>query len=60
VNLKYGREQLRDMLYLAIAHVPDEWKLLRQNLTSFGEKNTWYLKEQGVYFYLARSNKPAA
>jgi anti-repressor protein len=44
----------------AIGHVPEEWKLLRQNLTSFGEKATWYLKEQGVYFYLARSNKPAA
>lgn len=44
----------------AIQHVPEEWKLLRSNLTSFGEKEMWCLTEQGLYFYLARSNKPAA
>jgi prophage antirepressor-like protein len=44
----------------AIAHVPNEWKVVRFNLTTSGERETWFLKEQGVYFYLARSNKPAA
>jgi prophage antirepressor-like protein len=44
----------------AISHIPDEWKILRLNLTISGEKETWFLKEQGVYFYLARCDKPAA
>jgi anti-repressor protein len=44
----------------AISHVPEEWKVLRLNLTTFGEKETWYLLEQGIYFYLSRSNKAAA
>ena len=44
----------------AIAHVPDEWKGVRFFLTPGGKQELATLKEQGVYFYLSRSNKPAA
>lgn len=43
-----------------IAHVPPEWKLVTSVVTSFGTKQTWILSEQGLYFFLARSDKPGA
>lgn len=43
-----------------IAHLPDEWKMVRSVLTISGEKDTWFLSEQGLYFFLARSDKPKA
>jgi anti-repressor protein len=44
----------------AVGHVPAEWKGVRLFLTPGGNQELATLKEQGVYFYLARSNKPAA
>lgn len=44
----------------AIQHVPEEWRVVRSVLTSFGEKETWLLSEQGLYFFLGRSDKPKA
>ena len=43
-----------------IAHVPEEWKLVTSVVTSFGEKQTWFLSEPGLYFFVARSDKPRA
>ncbi|MCD7985238.1 MAG: phage antirepressor KilAC domain-containing protein [Desulfovibrio sp.] len=43
-----------------IKHVPEEWRLVYSMYTSFGTKPTWALSEQGLYFFLARSDKPAA
>lgn len=43
-----------------ITHVPDEWKMVRSVLTTFGTKETWFLSEQGLYFFLGRSDKPGA
>lgn len=44
----------------AIAHVPDEWKGVRSVLTPGGQQEMATLKEAGLYFYLNRSDKPAA
>jgi prophage antirepressor-like protein len=44
----------------AIAHVPDEWKGVRSVLTPGGMQEMAVLKEPGLYFYLGRSDKPAA
>lgn len=43
-----------------IAHVPDEWKMVTSVVTTFGAKETWFLSEQGLYFFLGRSDKPRA
>ena len=43
-----------------IAHVPDEWKMVTSVVTTFGTKETWFLSEQGLYFFLGRSDKPKA
>lgn len=40
--------------------VPEEWKMVRSVLTTFGTKDTICLTEQGLYFFLGRSDKPAA
>lgn len=44
----------------AVAHVPDEWKGVRSVLTPGGLQELATLKEPGLYFYLGRSDKPAA
>ncbi|PZP97167.1 MAG: hypothetical protein DI587_18480 [Variovorax paradoxus] len=44
----------------AIAHVPDEWKGVRSVRTPGGMQEMAVLKEPGLYFYLGRSDKPAA
>jgi anti-repressor protein len=43
-----------------IKHIPEEWRVVSSVHTISGIKDTWALFEQGVYFYLARSDKPAA
>jgi len=43
-----------------IQHVPDEWKKVESVSTTFGTKDTWFLSEQGLYFFLGRSDKPGA
>ena len=44
----------------AMRHVPEEWKVVRSVLTTFGQKETICLTEQGLYFFLCRSDKPKA
>jgi prophage antirepressor-like protein len=41
-------------------HVPEEWKMVTSVQTTFGEKETTIISEQGLYFFLARSDKPLA
>lgn len=43
-----------------IQHVPEEWRVVESVSTSFGTKETWFLSEQGLYFFLGRSDKPKA
>lgn len=44
-----------------IAHVPEEWKRVTSVVTLRGdEQNMHLLSEQGLYFFLGRSDKPAA
>jgi prophage antirepressor-like protein len=42
------------------ANVPDEWKGRKRFLTPGGEQEMLCLTEQGVYFFLGRSDKPKA
>lgn len=44
----------------SIAHVPDQWKGVRSVQTPGGVQQMAVLTEQGVYFYLTRSDKPKA
>jgi anti-repressor protein len=44
----------------SIAHVPEDWKGVCQIQTPGGIQAMTVLLEQGAYFYLARSNMPAA
>lgn len=43
-----------------IQHVPEEWRVVESVSTTFGTKETWFLSEQGLYFFLGRSDKPRA
>lgn len=43
-----------------IAHVPDEWKALHPMYTLGGIQEAWCLSEPGLYFFIARSDKPKA
>lgn len=44
-----------------VAHVPDEWKRVTSVVTLRGdEQNMVCLTEQGLYFFLGRSDKPKA
>ena len=43
-----------------IAHVPDEWRGATSVVTPSGEHEMLTLSEQGLYFFLGRSDKPAA
>ena len=43
-----------------IAHVPEEWRGVTSVVTPFGEQEMLTLSEQGLYFFVARSDKPAA
>jgi prophage antirepressor-like protein len=42
------------------SHVPDEWKGSNQIATLGGPQNMLCLSEPGLYFFLGRSDKPAA
>ncbi|MBN9687104.1 MULTISPECIES: BRO family protein [unclassified Corallococcus] len=44
----------------AIAHVPEKWRVVRSVLTTSGTKEMPTLTEQGLYFFLGRSDKPKA
>ena len=43
-----------------IRHVPEEWKGVISVMTPGGEQKMTAFSEQGLYFYLARSDKPSA
>lgn len=43
-----------------IAHVPEEWRGVTSVVTPSGEQEMLTLSEQGLYFFLARSDKPKA
>ena len=43
-----------------IAHVPDEWKGVTSVVTPGGTQEVATLSEPGLYFFLGRSDKPAA
>lgn len=42
------------------SHIPDEWKGVNPIHTLGGEQRVTTLSEQGLYFFLARSDKPKA
>ena len=44
----------------AVQAVPDEWKRLQPMNTPGGKQRLTTLSEQGLYFFLARSDKPRA
>lgn len=43
-----------------IAHVPEEWRGVRSVLTLQGNQELLTLTEEGLYFFLSRSDKPKA
>lgn len=43
-----------------VGHIPEEWKVVESVSTTFGQKETICLTEQGLYFFLCRSDKPKA
>ncbi len=43
-----------------ISHVPDEWKGVTSVVTPRGKQEMAVLTEQGLYFFLGRSDKPKA
>lgn len=44
----------------AMSHVPDQWKGVQPMHTPGGNQNLMMLSEQGLYFFLGRSDKPKA
>ncbi|MBR1602111.1 MAG: Bro-N domain-containing protein [Synergistaceae bacterium] len=42
------------------ANIPEEWKGVKRFHTPGGEQNMLCLTEQGLYFFLGRSDKPKA
>ncbi|MBR1603181.1 MAG: hypothetical protein IJ667_07065 [Synergistaceae bacterium] len=57
--LEYTESSLKQIGNLLSA-VPEEWKGLKQINTPGGEQNMLCLTEQGLYFFLGRSDKPKA
>lgn len=45
---------------ITIAHVPDQWRGVRSVLTPSGTQQMAVLTEQGLYFFLGRSDKAGA
>ncbi len=43
-----------------VAHIPEEWKGVTSVVTPGGLQDITILSEQGVYFFLCRSDKPKA
>lgn len=46
--------------FARIAHVPEEWRGATSVVTPSGNQEMAILSEQGLYFFLARSDKPKA
>lgn len=44
----------------SVSHVPDEWKGVESVSTPRGKQDMTVLTEQGLYFFLGRSDKPKA
>jgi prophage antirepressor-like protein len=44
----------------SLESIPEEWKLLRNLRTSFGEKDLLFINEAGLYQLIFRSQKPKA
>ena len=57
--LEYPENSLKQMNNLC-SGVPEEWKGHRRIMTPGGEQNMLCLTEQGVYFFLGRSDKAKA
>ncbi len=58
-SLGYPESSIKQMANL-LAPVPEIWKGLKQIMTPGGEQNMTCLTEQGLYFFLGRSDKKAA
>jgi len=43
-----------------LENMPEEWQLVRKILTSFGEKDTYFVNIAGLFRLIMRSNKPNA
>lgn len=59
VALCYSESAVGQLANL-IKHVPDEWKGIKPINTPGGNQRMATLSEQGLYFFLARSDKPKA
>jgi prophage antirepressor-like protein len=59
VALGYAEASVANLKALFQA-VPDEWKGHKQIMTLGGEQDMLTISEQGLYFFLGRSDKPAA
>lgn len=57
--LGYSQTMIANMKH-CLNHVPDQWKTQHPMLTPGGRKDLVFLKEQGLYFFLSRSDKPKA
>lgn len=55
--LEYSKSSTPAVIYNA---VPDQWKGIKRIGTLGGEQNMLCLSEQGLYFFLGRSDKPKA
>ena len=58
-TLGYSEASMSNMGQL-LGAVPDEWKGRKRITTPGGEQEMLCLSEQGLYFFLGRSDKPAA
>jgi prophage antirepressor-like protein len=45
---------------MTLENMPESWKLVIKLITSFGEKDTYFVNEAGLYHLIFRSNKPKA
>ncbi|UOA08593.1 BRO family protein [Methylobacter sp. S3L5C] len=43
-----------------LENMPEDWKLMLKLRTSYGEKDTNFINEAGLFFLIFRSNKPKA
>jgi anti-repressor protein len=59
ISLDYPESTISNIASM-IQHVSDEWKGRYPIPTPGGVQEMWCLTEQGLYFFLARSDKPAA
>lgn len=57
--LEYAEASLSNILS-KINHVPEQWRGRLSMATLGGTQELWCLSEQGLYFFVARSDKPKA